>query len=84
MPRPQRAAPAATAGMAPWIRNAVMLVTLTGWAVVIVAYIAQGELPDAPLLGVPGAVYFALSPTLMRRPGSAASQAAAKPDEGAA
>lgn len=45
-----------------WVRNLVMIVTLTVWAVVVLAYVAQGKLPDAPILGVPGAVYLAVSP----------------------
>lgn len=50
--------------MAPWLKNLVMLVALGGWAATIAAYLVQGELPDAPLLGVPGAVYLAMSPNL--------------------
>lgn len=50
-----------------WVRNAVMLVTLGVWAIVMGAYLYRGQLPDAPLLGVPGAVYLALSPSLLSR-----------------
>jgi len=55
------------AGMEPWLRNAVMIVTLTVWAVVVAAYLYAGELPDAVLLGVPGGIYLALSPLPFRR-----------------
>lgn len=50
--------------MSPWIRNLVMIVALIGWAATIAGYLVQGKLPDAPLLGVPGAVYLAMSPIL--------------------
>lgn len=71
MTRPRRRPPPANhGGMDPWVRNLVMVVTLVMWTVVVGAYLIQGKLPDAPLLGVPGAVYFALSPTLLRRQSS--------------
>jgi hypothetical protein len=54
-------------GIAPWVRNLVMLTALAGWAAVVAGYLVQGQLPDAPLLGVPGAVYLAMSPQLLRR-----------------
>ncbi len=54
-------------GIAPWVRNLVMLTALAGWAAVIAGYLVKGQLPDAPLLGVPGAVYLAMSPQLLRR-----------------
>lgn len=62
-----RRRPPPAPGMAPWLRNLVMLVALAGWAAVVAGYLIQGQLPDAPLLGVPGAVYLALSPSLLRR-----------------
>lgn len=60
------------------IKNLVMLVTLVVWVAVIVAYLAQGQLPDAVLLGVPGAIYLALSPTL---PGRRRSTSDGEPDD---
>lgn len=39
-----------------------MLVGLTGWAATIAAYIIQGQLPDALLLGVPAGLILALAP----------------------
>ncbi len=54
-------------GIAPWVRNLTMLCALAGWAAVIAGYLVKGQLPDAPLLGVPGAVYLAMSPQLLRR-----------------
>lgn len=65
--RRKRRVPPPPGGMEPWLRNAVMIVTLAVWAVVMLAYLHAGQLPDAALLGVPGAVYLALSPTLLRR-----------------
>jgi hypothetical protein len=51
-----------------WVRNAVMLVVLGVWAVVVLhSLLAKGMPPDAVTWGVPGAVYFALNPTLPKR-----------------
>lgn len=50
--------------MAPWVRNLVTIVALFGWVATIVGYLLQGKLPDAPLLGVPGVVWLAMSPNL--------------------
>lgn len=62
-----RRKPPPPTGVPGWIRNLVMLTTLAGWVAVVAGYLAKGQLPDAPLLGVPGAVYLALSPHLLRR-----------------
>lgn len=51
--------------MAPWVRNAVMLIVTVVWAIVVLSSLPK--LPDAITWGVPGAVYFALNPTLPRR-----------------
>ena len=56
-----------TTGIDPWLRNLVLLIALAGWAATVIGYLAMGKLPDAPLLGIPGAVYFALSPSLPGR-----------------
>lgn len=47
-----------------WVRNLIIITFMIGWAATITAYLLQGKLPDAPLLGVPGAVYLAMSPSL--------------------
>ncbi len=48
--------------MSTWVRNLVMLVGLSGWSAVVIAYLAQGKLPDAALLGVPAFLVLALAP----------------------
>lgn len=53
--------------MSQWVRNAVMLTVTVVWAVVVVTSLARGVLPDAITWGVPGAIYFALNPTIPRR-----------------
>lgn len=54
--------------MSQWVRNAVMLVVLIVWAVVVLhSLLVRGLLPDAITWGVPGGVYFALDPSLRRR-----------------
>lgn len=50
-----------------WVRNLVMVTTTVVWAIVVLTSLARGEVPDAFTWGVPGAVYFALNPTLPRR-----------------
>jgi hypothetical protein len=73
------------------IRNAVILVVLTVWVVVIAATLIQGKLPDAPLLGIPGAIWLALHPPKLGReeptppaspPTPAPRPAPSTPDEG--
>jgi hypothetical protein len=49
------------------IRNAVILVVLVVWVAVVGATLLQGKLPDAPLLGVPGAIWLALHPPKIGR-----------------
>jgi hypothetical protein len=63
----RRRRPSKPPGMETWLRNAVMLVSLGVWTIVVAAYLHAGQLPDAVLLGVPGGIYLALSPTLLRR-----------------
>lgn len=53
--------------MAEWVRNAVMLIVLLVWAAVVITSLARGILPDAITWGVPGALYFALNPTIPLR-----------------
>lgn len=52
--------------MSTWVRNLTMLVCLGVWAVVVAAYLLQGELPDALLLGIPATLILALSPPIGR------------------
>lgn len=49
------------------IRNAVILVVLAVWVAVVAATLLKGQLPDAPLLGVPGAIWLALHPPKIGR-----------------
>lgn len=49
------------------IRNAVILVVLGVWVVVVGFYLYRNQLPDAPLLGIPGAVWLALHPPRIGR-----------------
>lgn len=53
--------------MAEWVRNAVMMIVVLVWAAVVVTSLVRGVLPDAITWGVPGAVYFALNPTISLR-----------------
>lgn len=48
--------------MPTWVRVAVVLTVLTGWSAVVAAYLLQGKLPDAVLLGIPAAVILAAAP----------------------
>ncbi|MEU7609561.1 hypothetical protein [Micromonospora sp. NPDC049204] len=50
--------------MSTWVRNLAMLVGLGGWSAVVIAYLFQGKLPDAILMGVPGALVLALAPPI--------------------
>ncbi len=49
------------------IRNAVILVVLVVWVAVVGATLLKGQLPDAPLLGIPGAIWLALHPPKIGR-----------------
>jgi hypothetical protein len=49
------------------IRNAVILVVLVVWVAVVAATLLKGQLPDAPLLGIPGAIWLALHPPRIGR-----------------
>ncbi len=53
--------------MSQWVRNAVMMIVVLVWAVVVITSLVRGVLPDAITWGVPGAIYFALNPTIPRR-----------------
>lgn len=50
-----------------WMRAVALLVGLAGWAVSVAAYLWQGQLPDALLLGVPAGLILALAPPLRKR-----------------
>lgn len=53
--------------MASWVKNTVMLVVISVWAVVVLVSLVRGILPDPVTWGIPGGVYFALNPTLPAR-----------------
>jgi len=48
--------------MPSWLRNLTMLVVLTAWLAVIAVSLLRGELPSAPVLGIPAALVIALAP----------------------
>lgn len=50
-----------------WVRNAVMMIVITVWAVVVLTSLARGILPDAITWGVPGAFWFAMNPAIPKR-----------------
>lgn len=59
------------------IRNLVIILVLIGWVATVGTTIIKGQIPDAPLLGIPGAVWLALHPPRIGRGGE--PQAAAEP-----
>ncbi|MFY1686507.1 hypothetical protein [Plantactinospora sp. WMMB782] len=65
--------------MSSWVRNLVMLVGLGTWVGVVVAYLFQGKLPDAAILGVPAFLVLALAPPLPNRSNQEPSAAAPPP-----
>lgn len=56
------------------VRNLVIIVVLIGWCATVGTTIAQGKIPDAPLLGIPGAVWLALHPPRIGRGGEPAAE----------
>lgn len=55
--------------MSQWVRNAVMLVALGVWAVVVLFILLVKQTPPDPVTwGFLGGLYFLLNPTLPRRP----------------
>jgi hypothetical protein len=52
--------------VADWVRNTVMLTALAIWTVYVVVTLVRGEDIQAIVWGFPGAVYFAMNPTLKR------------------
>lgn len=54
--------------MPTWVRAAVMLAVTGVWIIVVLTSLWRGILPDAITWGVPGAVWFALNPTMPKRP----------------
>ncbi len=50
-----------------WVRNLVMVTVTVVWAAVVVVSLIRGTLPDAITWGVPGAIWFALNPSIPRR-----------------
>ncbi len=53
--------------MPAWLRAVALLVGLAGWGATLAAYLIQGQLPDALILGVPAGMILALAPPLRRR-----------------
>ena len=53
--------------MRDWVKNVVMLTALAGWAAYIGVALYRHEPIEAILWGVPGAIYFALNPSLPRK-----------------
>lgn len=52
--------------MADWVRNTVMLVVLTVWAIYVAVTLLRGREVDPVVWGVVPAAYFALNPTLKK------------------
>lgn len=50
-------------GVAPWLRNATMILVLLVWLAVCGATLLRGQLPDAAMVGLPAVVFVALSPS---------------------
>jgi hypothetical protein len=50
-----------------WVRNAVMMIVVLVWALVVITSLVRGILPDAITWGVPGGIWFAMNPTIPRR-----------------
>lgn len=51
------------------VKNLFLIIVLLGWVATIGTTIAKGQIPDAPLLGIPGAVWLALHPPRIGRGG---------------
>jgi hypothetical protein len=49
-----------------WVRNTVMLTALAVWVVYVAVTLIRGGDIDAIVWGFPGAVYFAMNPSLKR------------------
>ncbi len=58
------------------VKNLFLFVVLLGWGATVGTTIAQGQIPDAPLLGIPGAVWLALHPPRIGRGGEEPAPAA--------
>lgn len=48
--------------MSSWVKNAVMLLVTSVWAIVVLTNLVRGILPDPLTWGVPGGMYFTLNP----------------------
>lgn len=48
--------------MPEWAKIMTLIVALGAWLAVIAAYLLQGKLPDAVLMGIPAALIVALTP----------------------
>ncbi len=61
------------------VKNLFLIVVLVGWVATVGTTIAQGKIPDAPLLGIPGAVWLALHPPRIGRAGEPEPETDAPP-----
>lgn len=52
--------------MADWVRNTVMLVALAMWTIYMAVALMRDNEVNPVVWTFPGAVYFALNPTLMK------------------
>lgn len=50
-----------------WIKNVVMLTAIAAWAAYIGVSLVRDRQIDAVLWGVPGAIYFALNPSIPKK-----------------
>lgn len=49
------------------VKNLFLFIVLLGWGATVSTTIAQGKIPDAPLLGIPGMLWLALNPPRIGR-----------------
>lgn len=61
------------------LKNLFLIVVLIGWVATVGTTIIRGKIPDAPLLGIPGAVWLALHPPRIGRGGDPEPAAPAAP-----
>jgi hypothetical protein len=66
------------------VKNLFLFAVLLGWGVTVGATVIQGKIPDAPLLGIPGAVWLALHPPRIGRGGAEEPGSGADPPPPAA
>ncbi len=68
-----------------WAKNLVLIVGLSGWLAVVIAPLLKDQIPDAPMMGIPAALWIALAPPFkIGRRGNEEGNADAGADEEAA